>query len=616
MRQAHRFLSPIFFYYRSQSTHRTQPILDYSPGSNPIAIPSNYPTRGISIGLRFCQMAVLILLLVVPAAARAASVTLAWDPVNTAQVTYCLFLRTANQTYDYSNPAWQGDVAQCTLNQLDDGQTYYAVVRALIGSEQSGDSNEVTFTTAPAAINHSPVANAGGDLAVSAGATVTLDGSGSHDPDGDIITYEWTQASGQAVMLTGDNNAKASFTAPEVGSSAIQTFQLNVTDDQGVSSVDTCQVTIVPVLPTDSDNDGLSDTDETTIYHTDPTKADSDGDGINDGDEIASGTDPMVPEQEVTNGKIWLEAEDGDFSLPMQIDGDADASEEAYLWAPQGSGNQTTPSSSAGAIQYTFSVDISGTYRIWARVMAPSSNDDSFFVSMDGSAYKIWDTARSTSWIWDLVNARNGADPLEFQLSAGTHTLTIMQREDGTKLDRILITSDAQYVPQGQGDAAQDVPQDPGGQDAGNGDNIAIEAESGIATLPMTVGNDSGASSGSFLWVPQGSGNQTTPSSSAGTVQYTFSVDISGTYRIWGRVMAPNGSDDSFFVSMDGSAYTIWDTARSTSWIWDLVNARKGADPLEFQLSAGTHTLTIMQREDGTKLDKLIITMDSSFAPQ
>ena len=38
-------------------------------------------------------------------------------------------------------------------------------------------------------------------------------------------------------------------------------------------------------------------------------------------------------------------------------------------------------------------------------------------------------------------------DPVTYYLEAGQHTLKVKQREDGTKLDRILITDDMQFVP-------------------------------------------------------------------------------------------------------------------------------------------------------------------------
>jgi hypothetical protein len=94
--------------------------------------------------------------------------------------------------------------------------------------------------------NDAPVANAGPDQIGIAAGTVNLDGSASSDPDGDPITYQWSQVSGPSVSISGMNTARASFTAVEGQSYG---FRLVVRDDQGQQGVDTVTVTTTTTEP-------------------------------------------------------------------------------------------------------------------------------------------------------------------------------------------------------------------------------------------------------------------------------------------------------------------------------------------------------------------------------
>ncbi len=97
---------------------------------------------------------ILILLMAFPVTSHAASeVTLQWDANNPDPDGYLLYGREEGQSYDYSDPWWQGDLSftQCVIDRLDISKTYYFVVRAYIENNDgsmnvSGDSNEVRFT--------------------------------------------------------------------------------------------------------------------------------------------------------------------------------------------------------------------------------------------------------------------------------------------------------------------------------------------------------------------------------------------------------------------------------------------------------------------------------------
>ncbi|WP_287475672.1 Ig-like domain-containing protein [Thalassococcus sp.] len=113
------------------------------------------------------------------------------------------------------------------------------------------DPDQVTITVNPPA-NTVPIANAGPDQAVDGGSTVTLSGSAT-DPDGQTITYEWSQTGGSAVTLSSTTAASPTFTAPAVAigdPDVILTFSLIVNDGVASSSADS--VTITVSAPTNS----------------------------------------------------------------------------------------------------------------------------------------------------------------------------------------------------------------------------------------------------------------------------------------------------------------------------------------------------------------------------
>ena len=132
----------------------------------------------------------------------------------------------------------------------------------------------------PAPQYHTPTAAAGSGQTVNKQASVTLDGSGSSDPDGHPITYSWVQTAGPTATLSSSTSAKPTFTAS--GTSGAMTFQLTVSNGQLTSTASTVMVTVqdrVPVAATPAsmtvaptsqvvlDGSGSSDPDQDALTY-------------------------------------------------------------------------------------------------------------------------------------------------------------------------------------------------------------------------------------------------------------------------------------------------------------------------------------------------------------
>ena len=110
----------------------------------------------------------------------------------------------------------------------------------------TSSSTKLTVVNPP---NQQPTADAGSDQTVDEGASVSLDGSGSSDPDGTIDSYSWTQTAGPEVGLNDASTSSPSFTAPDVSADGdTLTFELTVTDDDGATDTDSVDIAVNNVV--------------------------------------------------------------------------------------------------------------------------------------------------------------------------------------------------------------------------------------------------------------------------------------------------------------------------------------------------------------------------------
>jgi len=153
-------------------------------------------------------------------------------------------------------------------------------------------------------------------------------------------------------------------------------------------------------------------------------------------------------------------------------------------------------------------------------------------------------------------------------------------------------------------------------------EGVVIEAErfaahKGAIEPPMEIDEDADASGGQCVIVEGGSGKpgECKPGSEEkypqrwGAVTYRFTVKEPGRYLFWGRVFWEDGCGNSFWLVVNGGDRTDFVGSTTDHWYWEK------CDDL-FDLKAGENTIEILNREDGVKLDKFILTRKLDFVPQ
>ncbi len=115
----------------------------------------------------------------------------------------------------------------------------------LVVNDGTSDSDPSNVTITVLQVNKRPTANAGPDKSYIEGTSVSLNGSLSADPDGDVISYKWTSMDG--IILFDPLSVAPSFIAPQVNTDKTYRFKLEVSDGVLFSIPDTVKITVLQV---------------------------------------------------------------------------------------------------------------------------------------------------------------------------------------------------------------------------------------------------------------------------------------------------------------------------------------------------------------------------------
>ena len=134
-----------------------------------------------------------------------------------------------------------------------------------------------------------------------------------------------------------------------------------------------------------------------------------------------------------------------------------------YNVQPASAAACTAPGTDYGTVTLSATVSQAGTYRIWTRMSAPNSTDNTYLLDIDsatcytvgGSTVPTYASGATTYFqnnTTNWISKTSGGTTIDVALTAGSHTLKLIGASSGVVVDRVLIVSDTTCVPTGVGD--------------------------------------------------------------------------------------------------------------------------------------------------------------------
>ena len=277
-------------------------------------------------------------------------------------------------------------------------------------------------------------------------------------------------------------------------------------------------------------------------------------------------------------------------------------------------------------LEYTIDFAKAGMHYVSVRSWAAKDSDNSIRLAFNGTRFEnVMHLDHSTSnWTWKRSVAGFNVP------SPGRHTLTVIHREDGTYLDKLVVSSDPNYLPSGYGpDATESTTSkdvlnfyDRRGYtvDYRTGEGfVVLETEqytnriSGIQTYACRKWErvaDASASNGHYMTTAeQGQRSDSSNLWQAPILDFEIRTTVADTFYIHVR---HRGSFDnnSIWLAVNYRLAAEWHISKDvTDWVWQSGNLGYVVP------SGGTYLLSVIMREDATPIDKIIITTDKNYSP-
>ncbi|MGH7885830.1 MAG: InlB B-repeat-containing protein [Thermodesulfobacteriota bacterium] len=119
-----------------------------------------------------------------------------------------------------------------------------------------------------------------------------------------------------------------------------------------------------------------------------------------------------------------------------------------------GTSNNTNYSNLSTEMVYDVNFGTTGTYYVWIRSNGPDLDGDSLHVGIDGAENTTSNRIqldRTSSFTWKRTQMGGTSNARLTVGSSGVHEINIWMREDGSRVDKILLTTSSSFVPTGNG---------------------------------------------------------------------------------------------------------------------------------------------------------------------
>jgi hypothetical protein len=170
----------------------------------------------------------------------------------------------------------------------------------------------------------------------------------------------------------------------------------------------------------------------------------------------------------------------------------------------------------APELQYVINFRTAGTYYVWVRARAEDSASDSLHAGLDGAPLTTSDkisVPAGAGFVWTKATM-DGPSATINVATPGQHTLNIWAREDGLRLDRILLTTSSSYAPNSTGPAesprVRDLPANPTAKLSTTRTTVNIRVTATVTGYPASAPVQilwNGTSVGSFQTDAKGAGS-------------------------------------------------------------------------------------------------------------